>query len=337
LSDSLSIIEPKIKTVEETASRGVYSIAPLLEGFGATIGNALRRVLLSSLPGAAVTKIKIDGVSHEFSTLPGVKEDMLTIMLNIKKLNLQLFEKDSEVITLEVKGSKTVTAADFKCSSSVTIANKDLHLATLTTDKAKLKIECTVEKGRKFTIVDNPKPEIVGDVPVDALFSPIIRVGYTVRPTRVDKVTNYDELNIEIVTNGTIAPKTSLLEASSILLNYFSYLADGKKFDFKKEVTEEPIIEPVVDEKVTLEDLTLSTRTRNSLKRNSIGSIEQLLEYTDDELLSLKNFGQKALVEIKEQLAEKGIIDPASVPKISPEDDEDIVDISRILEQDVEE
>ena len=336
MSDSLSIIEPKIKTLEEDAVRGVYAIAPLLEGFGATIGNALRRVLLSSLSGAAITKIKVEGVTHEFTTLPGVKEDILTIILNIKQINVQLFEKDSEVITLDVKGERKVKAGDIKCPSNVVIVNPDLHLTTLTTDKAKLHIEFTVEKGRKFSIVDNPKPEMIGDIPIDAIYSPIVRVGYTVRPTRVDKVTNYDELHIEVITNGTIAPRPALLEASSILLNYFSYLADGKKFDFKPAVVEEEIQEqPKQEEKVSLEDLTLSTRTRNSLKRNSIGSIEQLLTYTDDELLSLKNFGHKALVEIKEQLVEKGILDQSSiiVSKVSAPNTDDDIDITKLLEQ----
>lgn len=302
-------VEPKITTVFEKGNVGEYLVTPLKEGFGTTVGNALRRALLSSLPGAAITEVTIDGVSHEFSTIKGVREDVLEITLNLKKVRLQLFEGDSAVITLDAKGVKTLKAKDFKCPSSVKIINPDETILHLTDKKASIHVECKVERGIKFLIPrsSETKKKNIGTLPVDAIFTPILNVEYYVQPTRVGKATNYDELKIKITTDGTIAPKQALLDAAKIILAYFRLIASEDKFDLPI-VEEKPTTLETASEEVTLEDLNLSTRTRNSLKRNNIKSIAQILAMKEEELLRLKNFGQKALAEIKQELSHHGIV-----------------------------
>lgn len=301
-------VEPKINTIAEKGTVGEYQITPLKEGFGTTVGNSLRRTLLSSLPGAAITELHLDGVSHEFSTLPGVREDILEITLNLKKIRLQLFEGDSAVLTLDAKGVKTVQAKDLKCPANVKIINPDEILLHLTEKKAKIHAECTVERGTKFLVrkSSEAKKKDITTVLVDSIFTPILNVEYHVSPTRVGKATNYDELRIKITTDGTIAPKQALLDSAKILTSYFRLIASEDKFDLP-EIEKKPAMSEAKTAAIMLEDLNLSTRTKNSLKRNNITSIEQILGMREEQLLRLKNFGQKALIEIKEELASHGI------------------------------
>jgi len=303
-------VEPKIVTVAEEGNIGEYLITPLKEGFGTTVGNSLRRTLLSSLPGAAITEVKIDGVSHEFSTIKGVREDVLELTLNLKKIRIQIFEGESATLTLQAKGVKTIKASDFKAPSSVSIVNPDTVIMHLTDDKAAVNAECKVERGVKFLIHQNAeaKKKDIGTVPIDAIFSPVLNVEYSVTPTRVGKATNYDELRIKITTDGTIKPKDALVDSAKIINAYARLLANEDNFDLPVvEAETRPVIQDEAKHTVTLEDLNLSTRTRNSLAKNNITSIEQILNMDEEELLRLKNFGQKALSEIREELEAHGI------------------------------
>lgn len=297
----LETIKPKIDSqIEDRFGR--FIIEPLHSGYGITLGNSLRRVLLSSLGGTAVTSIKIEGVLHEFSTIKGVQEDTTEIILNIKKLRLKSLSEDEKVLKLEIKGKKVVTAKDITPDPEVEILNPDLKIATLTNKTSKLFMELRVNHGVGYVPADRQKPpeQVIGLIPIDSIFTPIKRVNYHVEATRVKHLTNYDRLVIEIWTDGSFAPREALNKAGLILQNSFKIIADFKL------VSEEEISEEDLLKQKPIEELKLSIRSYNCLKRSSIKTLGELLQLTHDDLMKMKNFGVKSLVEIKEKFKEYG-------------------------------
>lgn len=295
----------KIKKDKEEKNYGRFIIEPLDQGYGYTLGNSLRRVLLTSLSGAAITSIRIDGVKHQFSTLTGLKEDIVELILNIKKIRLNIFEGETHKLTLSVKGPKVITAKEIEAPSGVEIVNKDQYLGTLS-EKSKLEIEFTAEKGFGYSLADERKTDTVGVIPVDALFSPVTRVNFNVEATRVGRMTNLDKLIIDIWTDGTIDPEDSLKSAAKILVSYFLQVYEPKAI---AEDTIVAVTPQISDEilKMTVEELDLPTRITNSLRNGGIETIGQLLGTPRKDLLKIKNLGAKSLSIVEDKLREKGV------------------------------
>jgi DNA-directed RNA polymerase subunit alpha len=291
---------------EGSLSQGSITIEPLPQGYGMTLGNALRRVLISSLPGAAITQAKIAGVAHEYSTIKGVKEDVVQILLNLKKVRFQLENEKPVNITLQEKGPKEVTAKDIKLPPGVTISNPDQPIASLADNKTKLEMEMTVERGVGYVPVEGRRGLGIGTIPLDANFTPIKKVNYKVEATRVGQITNFDKLTFDIETDGTVSPSEAVKKAASILTDYFNILVEQKKTP-KKEKTDDEI-KPKIDKSATIEELELSTRITNSLKNAGINTIEDLMSAQKEELVKLKNMGAKSLSDIEEKLKEKGLV-----------------------------
>ncbi len=291
---------------EGNSQSGSIIIEPLPQGYGMTLGNALRRVLLSSLPGSAITQVKIDGVAHEYSTIKGVKEDVVEILMNLKKVRLELADDKPVKLSLSVKGPKEVTAKDISLASGVKIANSSQPIATLADSKSKLDIELTAERGVGYVPVEGRRGLGIGIIPLDANFSPVTKVNYRVEATRVGQITNFDKLTFEIDTDGTTTPSEAVKQASQILTDYFNALVEQKKAP-KKEV-EEVEARPKIDKTATIEELELSTRITNSLKNAGIETINDLLEAPKEDLVKLKNMGAKSLSDIEEKLKEKGLV-----------------------------
>ncbi|EKD95726.1 MAG: DNA-directed RNA polymerase subunit alpha [uncultured bacterium] len=295
----------KVKKDKEEKNYARFVIEPLDQGYGHTLGNSLRRVLLSGLEGGAITSVRIEGVKHQFSTLEGVKEDIAELILNLKKIRLKIFEGESHTLQLSAKGAKVVTAKDLEIPSGVEIVNPDLYLATVS-DKAKLDIELTAEKGFGYMLADEKKTNTIGVIPVDASFSPIVRVNYNVEATRVGRMTNLDRLVIEIWTDGTIDSEVALKEAAKNLVGYFLQIHEPKAV---AEDTAVAVTPQISDEilKMTIEELDLPTRITNSLRNGGIETIGQLLGTDRKELLKIKNLGGKSLIAVEEKLREKGV------------------------------
>ncbi|AZR74745.1 DNA-directed RNA polymerase subunit alpha [Anoxybacter fermentans] len=306
----IEIEKPRIEKVESTDTYGKFVITPLERGFGITLGNSLRRVLLSSLPGAAVTYVKIDGVRHEFTSIPGVVEDVTDIILNLKGLILKCYSDEPQIIRLDVSGEREVTAADFHTTGDVEILNPDHHIATLDTD-GELHLEATVERGRGYLSAEEAKERkehVIGLIPVDASFTPIRRVNFTVEDTRVGRITDFDRLILEVYTNGSVTPEEAVSLAARILqehLALFSNLTedigDVEIMIEKEEEEKDKIME------TTIEELELSVRSSNCLKRAGINTVEELVQKTEEDLMKVRNLGKKSLQEIKEKLAELGL------------------------------
>jgi DNA-directed RNA polymerase subunit alpha len=280
-----------------------FVIEPLERGFGITLGNALRRVLLSSIPGAAVTYMKIDGVLHEFSTIPGMVEDTIALMLNLKGLPVKLNSDEPKVLTLSVSGARDVTAADIVPDADVEILEPDYRLCTLSSKDAKLTMEIGVEKGRGYVMADRQRnvEHMIGLIPLDSIFSPIRKVNFTVDDTRVGQSVDYDRLTVEIETNGSITPDDALSTAASIM---------QEELDLFVSFTNraEPLPETPPNEwDIPVETLNLSVRSFNCLKRAGISKVSELLDLTEDEIMKMRNFGKKSLDEIKQVLAERGL------------------------------
>ncbi len=285
---------------------GFIIIEPLPQGLGMTLGNALRRVLLSSLPGAAITQAKIAGVSHEYSTIKGVKEDVVQILLNLKKIRLSI-EGDKPVkLELDVKGPKEVKASDLNLPAGVKVSNPDQVIATLADNKSKLEVELTAEKGVGYVPVDDRRGYGIGIIPLDANFTPITKVNYKVEATRVGQITNFDKLTFEISTDGTVTPAEAIKEGSKILTDYFTVLVEQKKAPKKDK--EDEVVKPKIDKSATIEELELSTRITNSLKNAGVETVDDLLNAPKEELVKLKNMGAKSLSDIEEKLREKGLV-----------------------------
>lgn len=308
----INLVLPKIETEASSRNYGRFSIGPLESGYGITLGNALRRVLLSSLTGSAVTSIRVSGVHHEFSDIPHVREDMTSLILNVKQLRLKLHQNESARLRVEIKGEGDITAGDLECPPHVEIVNPDLHLLTADSTQTELDMELVVQMGRGYSPSEERGKLPIGEIPVDAIFSPVRKANYVVERARIGQATDYDRLLLEISTDGTISPRDSLREAAKILVQHFS-LVSG--------VTE--IETPVVDEsesdgidrqiyELPIEDLELTVRAYNCLKRAGITQVGEILEKLkkgQDEILAIRNFGQKSLDELMERLEEKGYLD----------------------------
>jgi DNA-directed RNA polymerase subunit alpha len=293
---------------EQEGNRQRFAIGPLEPGFGHTLGNSLRRTLLSSIPGAAVTQVRFDDALHEFSTIQGVVEDVTDLILNLKDLVLTCEVEEPVTLRLDVRGPAEVSAADIQTSADVEILNKDLHLATVNA-KGRLAVDITVERGRGYVSAErNKKSSTIGVIPVDSIFSPVRRVTFDVEPTRVEQSTNFDRLVLDIETDGSIAPREALASAGDTLRSLVGLVAEMSEAPMGLELGEVAMTStgsPDLD--LPIEDLDLSERPRNCLKRAQVNSIGELLEKTEDDLLAITNFGQKSLDEVIQKLDERGL------------------------------
>ena len=312
--------EPRIDEVSSEGNLSRFEVTPLQEGYGVTLGNSLRRVLLSSLEGAAVTSIQINGVFHEFSTIENVKEDVTQIVLNVKKLRLRSFARHPLTLKLVKRGAGPVTAADIGESADIEIVNPDLVILTLDSDAGSIEMDLTVETGMGYRPAEHTEEMPIGVVPVDAIFSPVRRVNYQVEKTRVGQMTNYDKLTLEIETDGTTTAQAALSQAADILVREFGRFAQiGRPSMSMPDDGAVPQSANLLD--APIEELDLPMRAYNSLKRNSITKVGQILALSDDEFLRMRNFGQKSLDELKERLALRGFISPEATSMSSDESD----------------
>lgn len=306
----IEIEKPTIsKSVDEDGCYGKFVVEPLERGYGTTLGNALRRILLSSLPGAAVTSVKIDGILHEFSTIPGVKEDVTEIILNLKKLAVRLEGENTKRAIINAVGPKEVTAADIIGDSDIEIFNHDLHIATLE-ENATLVMEINLARGRGYVPAEQNKTEStpISVIPVDSIFTPVRKVNFTVENTRVGQVTDYDRLVLEIWTDGSITPEEGVSIGAKIMqehLNLFIQLTDAtgamEIMVEKEEDQKEKALE------MTIEELELSVRSFNCLKRAAINTVEELTQKTEEDMMKVRNLGKKSLDEVKAKLEELGL------------------------------
>jgi DNA-directed RNA polymerase subunit alpha len=307
-----NMVLPKIEGENISRNYGKFIISPLESGYGITLGNTLRRVLLASLEGAAVSSIRVSDVPHEFSDIPGVKEDMTQVILQVKQLRLILHEGESARLRLEVQGEGTVTAADIICPSEVEIVNPDLYLFTVDNDKARLEIELTVQAGRGYSPAEERGRLPLGEVPVDAIYSPIKRVNFDVQRARVGQITNFDRLVLEIWTDGTLRPEVGLKQSAQILMAHLRLVAGVTEESLAAVVPPEEA--PKVSSEIyetPIEQLDLSVRVFNSLKRTGIttvGEVMDMLSKGDEAMLAIRNFGDKSLDELREKLREKGYL-----------------------------
>ena len=310
--DTQMTVTPQVRKLETSANYGKFEIEPLDPGFGTTLGNTLRRVLLSSLWGAAVTSIQIDGVAHEFTAIPHVKEDVTEVILNLKKLRLKSFTEDPITLLLDVKGPAEVRASHIQATSDVEIVNPDLYICTLAA-KGHLRIELNVERGKGYVPADRNKREgqPIGVIPIDSIFSPVEKANFVVEKTRVGQSTDYDRLIIEVWTDGTMSPEEAVSHSAELFTQHLSLFVGFNAAIQKHEQElrgEKTGQSRLMD--TPIEELDLSVRAFNCLKANEIQTVGQLLQKREEELLALRNFGRKSLDEIKEKLVEKGFIKP---------------------------
>ena len=293
---------------EESDNRGRFAVGPLEPGFGHTLGNSLRRTLLSSIPGAAITTARFDDSLHEFDTIPGVAEDVTDIILNLKDVVVTSVSEEPVTMRLDARGAGAVTAGDIECPADVEVLNKDLHIATLNS-KGRLAIDLTVEQGRGYLSSNREDDNrVIGVIPIDAIFSPVRRVAFEVEPTRVEQSTNYDRLVIEIETDGSITAADALASAGATLrslVDLVATMSDEPKGLELGEVVDTAVSSPDLD--LPIEDLDLSERPNNCLKRAQVNTVGELLTKTEDDLLNITNFGQKSLDEVKAKLDERGL------------------------------
>ena len=340
----LKMVLPKIECEATTRTYGRFSISPLETGYGVTIGNALRRVLLSSLSGAAVTSLRVAEVYHEFSAIPGAKEDMTTLILNAKRLRLRYFAEEPVRLMVSGRGKSEVTAADIEAPPEVEIINPELHLLTLDSSDTELDIEFTVERGRGYSPAEEREKLPIGQIPIDAIFSPILKASVSVERTRVGQVTDYDRLLLEIWTDGTLRPAEALSSAAQLLVRHLNPVANFSEVPVE-EMREPEEVRPGIPSHVydaPIEVLELSMRAYNCLKRAGITKVGEILDRWQrgqtNELLAIRNFGQKSLQELLSKMREKGYMSPeAGEPtnddeaqieeeEASVEDDEDTVE-----------
>ena len=308
----IEIEKPQIECIETPgdASYGKYVIEPLERGYGTTLGNALRRIMLSSLPGTAATSIKIAGVQHEFSTIPGVKEDVTEIVLNVKNLLTKLYCEGGKTVFIEATGPCEVTAGDIKSDGEVEVLNPELHLATLDVG-ATLSMEITLSHGRGYVSADRNKalrPNVIGVIPIDSIYTPVYKVNYTVESTRVGASSDYDKLTLEVWTDTTITARDAVSLAAKILCDHFALFTDLSDTLGDKST----VVEKATDSKdkmleLTIEELDLSVRSFNCLKRANINTVEDLISKTEDEMMKVRNLGRKSLEEVINKLAMMGL------------------------------
>ena len=306
-----NVILPKIKTEDTTRNHGRFIISPLEYGYGVTLGNALRRVLLSSLQGAAVSSVRVSGVYHEFSDIPNVREDMTALILNLKRLRVKLHQNESARLRVEVKGEGDITAGDLEVPPYVEVINPDLYLLSGDAPETELDMELLVEVGRGYSPAEDRGNLPIGEVPVDAIYSPVRKTNFRVERARVGQATDYDKLLVEITTDGTISPYEALCEAALLLVKHFTLVAN---------ISPEVVLEPVAHEETPaskisdtpIEELELTVRAYNCLKRagiTQVGEVIEKLKKGPDEIMAIRNFGQKSLDELIERLDEKGLLD----------------------------
>ncbi|MBI2248093.1 MAG: DNA-directed RNA polymerase subunit alpha [Armatimonadetes bacterium] len=302
--------KPKIEYAELSETYGKFVIEPLERGFGVTLGNALRRMLLSAIPGAAVTSVKIDGVLHEFSTIGGVVEDVTQVILNIKELTLRLHTDKPKLVRLDVKGKKDVTAADITVDAEVDVLNPDLHIATLDRKDTRLAMELVVERGRGYVPAEKHRKSehVIGVIPVDSIFSPVQKVNYAVEDTRAGQATEMDRLVLEVWTDGSIRPEEAIQEASKILIDSLKLFSgvgeEGEPYGAMEQGADAQMGKLYA---MPIEELDLSVRPYNCLKRAGINTVGDLMQRTEEEIVSVKNFGRKSLDEVKEKLTQLGL------------------------------
>lgn len=307
----IEIEKPKIETVDlsDDASYGKFVVEPLERGYGTTLGNSLRRILLSSLPGSAVTSVQFDTVLHEFSTIEGVREDVTEVVLNIKKLALKLYSEEDKTLEIDVQGEGTVTAADIVHDSDVEVLNPDLHIATLSKN-AHLHMKLTAQRGRGYVPAEGNKHEeqAIGMIPVDSIYTPVSRVNYQVENTRVGQVTNFDKLTLDVWTDGSIRPEEAVSLGAKILTEHLNIFVDLTDQAQKAEI----MIEKEEDQKekvleMTIEELDLSVRSYNCLKRAGINTVNELAQKSEEDMMKVRNLGRKSLEEVREKLDELGL------------------------------
>lgn len=308
------MVKPKVEREGEGRNYGKFVISPLERGYGVTLGNALRRVLLSSLDGAAVTSVRITDVLHEFSEIPGVREDVIQVQLQVKQLRLVLHDVETSHLHLDVRGEGTVTAADIQVPAEVEIVNPDLYLFTVDDNRARLEIDMTVERGRGYSPASDRSGRLpIGELPVDAIYSPVTRVNFSVGSARVGQNTNYEKLALEIWTDGTVAPEKALGTASKLLIDHLRMVSGISEETLllaaEKEITGSRLTSEAAE--TPIENLDLSVRVFNSLKRTGIttvGDVLDLLEKGDEAVMSIRNFGEKSLDELRQKMQEKGFL-----------------------------
>ncbi|MFQ5616537.1 MAG: DNA-directed RNA polymerase subunit alpha [Anaerolineales bacterium] len=309
-----NMVTPRIECVAESRNYGKFVISPLERGYGTTLGNALRRVLLSALAGVAVTSIRITDIQHEFTSIPGVREDVIQLMLQLKQLRVKLTDVDTARLHLEVQGEGVVTAADIMYPPEVEIVNPDLYLMTMENGAGLLEMELSVERGRGYSPAQERSDRLpIGELPVDAIFSPVRRVNWQTGYARVGQSTNYDKLTLEVWTDGTLAPEEAMSASAVVLIEHLRHIAG---------VTEDMLVAPPEEEAVSshltsevietpIENLDLSVRVFNSLKRagiTTVGEVLELLEKGDEAIMSIRNFGEKSLIELRQRMTEKGYL-----------------------------
>jgi DNA-directed RNA polymerase subunit alpha len=307
----LNLVLPKIEAEAQAKNHGRFVIGPLESGYGVTLGNALRRVLLSSLEGAAITSILVRGVAHEFSTIPHVREDMTSLLLNLKQVRFKFLdgEENSARLRLEVRGEGVVTAGDISCPPIVEVVNPETYLLTTDSPEADLEVEMTVDRGRGYSPAEERGKLPVAEIPADAIYSPVRKVSYKIERARIGQVSNFDRLIMEVWTDATISPREALSTASGLLVKHFGLIAEFGDIEIEVEPEEEESRIPERVAEAGIEDLDLSVRAFNCLKRagiSNVGEILEKLERDEDELLAIRNFGQKSLDELKEKLTAKG-------------------------------
>ena len=298
----------KVKEDQATATFAEFVMEPLEPGYGYTLGHAMRRILLSSIPGVAVTSVKISGVKHKFSTVLGLKETVVDFLLNLKGVSFQLApSKDVATVTLSVKGSKEVTAADIEQTDGVEVVNKDQYLGSLSGEKAKLDMEITLERGYGYSLAEERQSEEIGVILTDAVFTPVKRVNYTVEATRVGRKTNMDKLVLQVWTNGSVTPKEAIEETAKVLSNYFKQIYEPTTGE--NEEAASPLAGSISEDllKLTVDELDLPTRIYNSLRNGGVETIRDLLNTPRKDLISMRNMGAKSIAIIEEKLGEKGI------------------------------
>ena len=304
----LIIQRPQVEAAEPEGNLQQFTIGPLEPGFGHTLGNGLRRTLLSSIPGAAVTQVRFDEALHEFDTIPGVKEDVTDLILNIKDLVLRCASSEPVTLRLDKRGPDDVSAADIQTTADVEVLNPALHLASVSA-KGRLAIDLTVEQGRGYLSAErNQRTATIGVIPVDAIYSPVRRVAFSIEPTRVEQATNYDKLTIEIETDGSISPREALASAGETLKSLVGLVASLSEAPQGLELGEvSPATASSPDLELPIEELDLSERPRNCLKRARVDTIGQLVQKSEDDLLAITNFGSKSLEEVLQKLDERGL------------------------------
>ena len=307
----VEIEKPRIECIENPngGTYGKYVVEPLERGYGTTLGNALRRILLSSLPGTAVTTIKINGVQHEFTTISGIKEDVTQIVLNVKKIIAKLYSTGTKTVYIQASGEGEVTAGDIKADGEVEILNPELHIATLGPD-ASLNMELTMSHGRGYVPADRNKPmqPVIGVIPVDSIYSPVLKVNYTVENTRVGNMTDFDKLTLEVWTDGTISARDAVSLGAKILCDHFVLFTDlSETVGNSSTVVEKPEAQRNKVLEMTIEELDLSVRSFNCLKRANINTVQDLIEKTEDEMMKVRNLGRKSLEEVMNKLSLMGL------------------------------